>query len=212
MGFCRSCLLKQLHRGLGVSMLSLCDEDNGAMNDSLSISYLSTTNDVSVENLTGLSPSTCVTLTTYKGQTEKQKQADTADLVIAHSQSNHAQHLHVLESPVPTTPSGPYWGLTACGGTAFQRSVSHNSSSITMPSSVSCCPFTHLMGTGATLGFSGSMSVSVMMVVGLPPPIPVLPNPPKPGAFFPERSASRRACCSSFAFLRISALASRSWV
>lgn len=65
-------------------------------------------------------------------------------------------------------------------------------------------------GAGVILGFSGSTMVSVMrdpddMLL-------TLPNPPNAGTFFPERSASLLACCSSFAFLLISALASRSWV
>lgn len=70
--------------------------------------------------------------------------------------------------------------------------------------------YTYLTDTGADLGFSGSITESVMMVAGLL--IPELPKPPKPGAFLPARSASRLACCSSLAFRLISALASRSWV
>lgn len=66
----------------------------------------------------------------------------------------------------------------------------------------------YLVGAGEGLGFSGSTSVSVMMAVLL---LLLLPKPPKPGDFFP-RSASLRACCSSFAFRLISAFASRSWV
>ena len=62
------------------------------------------------------------------------------------------------------------------------------------------------------MGFSGSMMVSVMIDPEDMLLIPVLPNPPKAGTFFPERSASRLICCSSLAFRRISALASRSWV
>lgn len=69
---------------------------------------------------------------------------------------------------------------------------------------------TYLIDTGADLGFSGSITESVIMVVGLL--IPELPKPPKPGAFLPARSASRLACCSSLAFRLISAFASRSWV
>lgn len=56
------------------------------------------------------------------------------------------------------------------------------------------------------------MMVSVIMAAVLPPETVELPNPPNPGAFLPCLSASRRACCNSFALRRISALASRSWV
>lgn len=70
----------------------------------------------------------------------------------------------------------------------------------------------YLTGAAVILGFSGSMMVSVMMVPEDTLVMPALPNPPKAGTFFPERSASLLACCSSLAFLLISALASRSWV
>ena len=68
------------------------------------------------------------------------------------------------------------------------------------------------MGAGAILGFSVSTRVSLIMDAELTLVMPALPNPPNAGIFFPDRSASRRACCSSLDFLLISALASRSWV
>lgn len=70
----------------------------------------------------------------------------------------------------------------------------------------------YLTGAGVILGFSGSTMVSVMMDPEEMLVMPALPKPPKAGTFFPERSASRLACCSSLAFLLISALASLSWV
>lgn len=70
----------------------------------------------------------------------------------------------------------------------------------------------YLTGAGVILGFSGSTMVSVMMDPEEMLVMPALPKPPKAGTFFPERSASLLACCSSLAFLLISALASLSWV
>lgn len=68
----------------------------------------------------------------------------------------------------------------------------------------------YLTGAGVILGFSGSRMVSVMMDPEETLVMPALPKPPKAGTFFPERSASLLACCSSLAFLLISALASLS--
>lgn len=73
-------------------------------------------------------------------------------------------------------------------------------------------PGSHLTGAAVILGFSGSTMESVMMDPEEMLLIPALPKPPNAGTFFPDRSASLLACCSSFAFLLISALASRSWV
>lgn len=70
--------------------------------------------------------------------------------------------------------------------------------------------YTYLAGAGATLGFSVSMMVSVIIAAVVPPDTAELPKPPKPGAFLPCLSASRLACCNSFALRRISAFASRS--
>lgn len=70
---------------------------------------------------------------------------------------------------------------------------------------------THLTGAGATLGFSGSI-VSVIMVADVTLLMLELPNPPKPGDFFPARSASCLARCSSLALRFISARASPSLV
>lgn len=78
------------------------------------------------------------------------------------------------------------------------------------PTSATCIP-PYLAGAGATLGFSVSMMVSVIIAV-TPPDTAELPKPPKPGAFLPCLSASLLACCSSFALRRISAFASRSCV
>lgn len=69
----------------------------------------------------------------------------------------------------------------------------------------------YLAGAGATLGFSVSMMVSVIIVV-TPPDTAELPKPPNPGAFLPCLSASLLACCNSSALRRISAFASRSCV
>jgi len=73
-----------------------------------------------------------------------------------------------------------------------------------------CVRVAHLTTAAVTLGFSGSTMVSVMMEPEETPIMPALPKPPNAGTFFPERSASLRACCSSLAFLLISAFASRS--
>ena len=70
----------------------------------------------------------------------------------------------------------------------------------------------YLAGAATILGFSGSMMVSVIMDPEEMLLIPLLPKPPNAGTFLPERSASLLACCSSLAFLLISALASLSWV
>lgn len=80
------------------------------------------------------------------------------------------------------------------------------------PAAVGSQLHTHLAGAGATLGFSVSMMVSVIMAAVVPPDTAELPKPPKPGAFLPCLSASLLACCSSLALRRISAFASRSWV
>lgn len=78
------------------------------------------------------------------------------------------------------------------------------------PTPATLCP-SYLAGAGATLGFSVSMMVSVIIAV-TPPDTAELPKPPNPGAFLPCLSASLLACCNSFALRRISAFASRSCV
>lgn len=90
-----------------------------------------------------------------------------------------------------------------CLGTWFEPTLT--------PTSAICCP-PYLAGAGATLGFSVSIMVSVIIAVVVPPDMAELPKPPNPGAFLPCLSASLLACCNSFALRRISAFASRSWV
>lgn len=75
---------------------------------------------------------------------------------------------------------------------------------------LTCFPELYLTGAGVIFGFSGSTIVSVMMDPEETLVMPALPKPPKAGTFLPERSASLLACCSSLAFLLISALASLS--
>lgn len=78
------------------------------------------------------------------------------------------------------------------------------------PRNTGSLPYTYLAGAGATLGFSVSMMVSVIIAAVVPPDTAELPKPPKPGAFLPCLSASLLACCNSLALRRISAFASRS--